>query len=172
MKSLLFFSDVAQVKHIQLNEPERLNDMLPVTADMTVAFMLEQEGIAFVDEWDFLSENQIVENKKNAHLLAKNWWDEQVASTEYNGLLLSDLVEQDLVYPLEASLNARTVYTGLLDAYSVKKISGFFLSSVPVIRTGPVPTAMAVHSVSQAILFYMADQRGIKVDYLQLPKCD
>ena len=170
--NLLFLNDVAQLKYIQLNEPEKLNDMLPVTADMTVAFMLEQKGIAFVDEWDFLSENQIVENKKIAHQLAKNWWDEQVASTEYNGLVLSDLVEQDLVYPLEASLNARTVYAGLLDTYSVKKISGFFLPAVPVIRTGPVPTAKAVHSVSQAILFYMAAKRGIEVSHLQLPKCD
>lgn len=172
IKSLLFLSDAAQVKHIQLYEAEKFNNMLPVTADMTVAFMLEQEGIAFIDEWDFLSENQMEQNKKNAHFLAKNWWDEHVASTEYNGLFLSGLVEQDLIYPLEASLNARTVYAGLLDTYSAKKISGFFLSPVPVIRTGPAPTAKAVHSVSQAILFYMAEMRGIEVNHLQLPKCD
>jgi hypothetical protein len=172
MDHLLFITDISQLKYLQINTPELLENMLPVTNDMVVAFEFERLGIKFIDEWDFLSENQMEENRKNAHFLAKNWWDEQVASTEYNGLFLSDLVEQDLVYPLEASLNARTVYAGLLDTYLVKKISGFFLPAVPVVRTGPVPTAKAVHSVSQAILFYMAERRGIEVNHLQLPKCD
>lgn len=163
---LLYFSDISQLDYVRASKPDMLKQMRPVTGDMVVAFELERLGVDYIDEWDFLKPENIETNKDVAHSLAKNWWDENLASTEYNGFALTDVAQQDLIFSFEASLNARTVYGRLFDTYTVEKIIGFFLPSVAVIRTGPAPTSRAVQSVSQAIMFYMADQRGIMVDKL------
>ena len=164
---LLFLSDINHLEEIKSSSPFMLQTLLPITGDMEVSFELESHQLYFIDEWDFLTPKDVEENKNKAHLLAKSWWDENLASTEYKGLILSDLVQQDLVYPFEASLNARTVYSKLFETHNIKKISGFFLRPIPVIRTGPAPTTKAVQSVSQAILFYMAEQQGVTVNHLR-----
>jgi hypothetical protein len=169
MVHLLFFTDISQFHYVQFNSPELFERMMPVTNNMVVAFELERLGIEFIDEWSFLKPDDIEKNRNLAHELSKIWWDEHLASTEYEGFALTDVAQQDLVYAFEASLNARTVYKRLFDTYSVSEISGYFLPLVAVVRTGPAPTSQAVTSVSQAILFYMAEQRGIAVDKLALP---
>jgi len=165
----LYFTDITQLNYVRANNPDLLESMLPITGNMVVAFELERLKIDFIDEWDFLKPEDIETNKDIAHSLAKNWWNENLANTNYDGFALSDAAQQDLVYPFEASLNARTIYKRLFDTYSVSQISGYFLPSVAVVRTGPVPASQAVTSVSQAILFYMAAQRGIAVNKLELP---
>jgi len=166
MIHLLFFTDRSQLEYVKASNPSCLVEMLPITNDIAVAFELERLKIEYIDEWDFLKSEDIESNKDVAHHLAKNWWDEHIVSTEYEGFALTDAAQQDLVYPFEACLNARTVYGRLFDAYVVGKISGYFLPSIAVVRTGPFPVCRALQSVSQAILFYMADQRGIEVERL------
>jgi hypothetical protein len=166
MINLLYFSDFSQFKDVQTNNPAWLKHNLPITGDMTVAFELERLGLDFIYEWNFLSFEDIKINADIAHSLVKSWWAKHLASTQYEGFSLIDAAQQDLIYPFVASLNARTVYGRLFDTYSVGAISGYFLPSVAVVRTGPFPTSKAVQSVSQAILFYMADQRGIQVNHL------
>ncbi len=166
MLALIYFSDVSQlvnhdIKKIACNKNNRL-----ITNDMAVAFQFDMLGIEYIDEWTFLNETDIEKNKETAHHLAKNWWNEAFYSTAYNGFPLSDIVQQDLVYSFEACLNARVVYKRLFEAYSVHKISGYFVPSVPVIRTGPSPAIKAVQSVTQAILFYMAENHGIQIERL------
>ncbi len=167
-KNLLYFSDITQLNYVRASNPDLLESMLPITGNMVVAFELERTKIDFIDEWDFLKPEDIETNKDTAHSLAKNWWDENLANTDYGGFALSDAAQQDLVYPFEASLNACTIYKRLFETYSFSKISGYFLPSVAVVRTGPAPTSQAVTSISQAILFYMAEQRGIAIDKLIL----
>ena len=164
--SLLYFTDISQLNYVRANDCILMEESIPITGDMLVAFELERLKIDFIDEWDFLKPEDIEINKEFAHSLAKSWWDENLASTEYDGFALSDVAQQDLIYSFEASLNARTVFVRLFDTYSVEKIAGYFLPSVAVIRTGPFPASRAVQSVSQAILFYMAEQRGIVINKL------
>lgn len=163
MMELLYFTDISQVDHIVDNTPELLRQKRPITGDIAVAYELERLGIDFIDEWDFLGSEDIARNCETAHLLSTTWWDEHLASTEYEGFSLSDTAQQDMIYPLEACLNARTAYDRILNSYQIEKISGYFLPPVGVIRTGPIPTNRAVRSVTQAVLFYMAEQRGIPV---------
>ncbi len=166
MLDLIYFSDVSQLvnhdlKKIACNKNNRL-----ITNDMAVAFEFDMLGIEYIDEWKFLNETDIENNKVAAHHLAKNWWNEAFYSLAYEGFPLGDIVQQDLVYAFEASLNARIVYNRLFEAYSICKIRGYFLPSVPVIRTGPSPANKAVQSVTQAILFYMAANHGIQIERL------
>lgn len=163
---LLFFTDRSQLEDVKSSYPAFFREMRPITNDMAVAFELERLGVEYIDEWDFLKSEDIESNKDIAHNLAKNWWDEHLESTEYEGFALTDAVQQDIIYPFETCLNARTVYGRLFEAYSVGKISGYFLPSVAIVRNGPFPAFRAVQSVSQAVLFYMANQRGIHVDQL------
>ena len=160
---LLYFTDISQVDYVVDNMPELLRQKRPVTGDIVVAYELERLGIDFIDEWHFLGSDDITKNYETAHLLSATWWDEHLASTEYEGFALSDTTQQDMVYPLEACLNARSVYDRIFSSYQIEKISGYFLPPVGVVRTGPLPTHRAVRSVSQAVLFYLAEKRGIPV---------
>lgn len=163
---LLYFSDISQLDFVRTTKPDIFKQKLPITGDMVVAFELERLGIDFIDEWNFLKPDEIRENWETAHTLSRNWWDEHLASTEYEGFSLADAAQQDLVYPFWASLNARAVYGSIFSAYPVKKISGYFLPAVAVVRTGPAPASRAVRSVTEAILLYIAEQRGIPVERL------
>lgn len=163
---LIFLTDVLYLKYIASNSSEMLKIMTPITSNMAVAFELEEMGIEYIDEWNFLKYEDIQNNKNVAHNLAENWWDEALASTNYNGFALADAAKQDLIFFFEASLNARTIYGGLFEAYAVRDIYGHFSPPVPVIRTGPSPASKAAQSVGYAVMFYMAEKRGIAIHHL------
>lgn len=163
---LLYFSDISQLDYVRASKPDMLKHMGLITGDMVVAFELERLGIDFIDEWDFITPDEIRANWETAHTLSRTWWDEHLASTEYEGFSLADAAQQDLIYPFEASLNARTVYGRIFSTHPIEKIRGYFLPSVGVVRTGPAPTSRAVRSVTQAILLYLAERHGITVERL------
>lgn len=158
---LLFFNDISQLLYALDKEPHLFETMRPVTGDIVVASELERLNIPFIDEWDFLEPIDIERNVETAHYLSKNWWDENTSSTAYEGFTLSNCAVQELVYPFEACLNARTVYERIFKNYTIDQISGYFLPSVGVIRTGPAPAHRAVNSVSEAVLFWLADKHNI-----------
>jgi glycosyltransferase involved in cell wall biosynthesis len=160
---LLYFTDISQLDYVVATAPALLTQTRPATGDFTVSYELQRLGIDFIDEWDFLGSDDIEKNWETAHLLSRTWWDEQLASTEYAGFSLTDAAQQDMVYSFEACLNARTAYERIFSSYSVAKISGYFLPSVAVVRTGPPPTGRAVRSVVQSVLFYIAEKHGIHV---------
>ena len=159
----LFLTNISHLKNVLLNAPYMLQNMYPVTNDMTVAFELERLGIKYIDEWDFLKPNDIKDNKDAAHKLAQDWWDEAIENTNYNGIVLTKAAQEDLIFSFEASLNARTVYSRLFETYVVREIFGYFPDPVAVVRTGPSPTSKAVQSVAYAVLFYIAEKQGIGV---------
>jgi hypothetical protein len=164
---LLYFTDISQVSYVVDHRPELMKNRHAMTGDVVVAYELERLGIDFIDEWDLLGAEDIEANFETARLLSTTWWDESLASTEYEGFALSEAAQQDMIYPFEASLNARTVYRKLFSTCQIRSIAGFFLPSVGVYRTGPIPTNRAVRSVAQAVLFYMAEKQGIAVEKLE-----
>lgn len=167
---LLYFSDISQLDYVLATKPELLRQMRPITGDMVVSFELERLGIEFIDEWDFLKPEDIEKNREAAHSLSTSWWDEDLASTEYEGFLLSDAAQQDLVYPfLEASLNACVVYKRIISSYPIERLNGYFLPSVAVVRAGPAPTSRAVRSITEAILIFIAEKAKILVVKLNSP---
>ncbi|MCX5784281.1 MAG: hypothetical protein NTX59_01175 [Elusimicrobia bacterium] len=164
---LLYFTDISQLQYVLDKKPLLLEQMQPITGDVVVACELERRNISFVDEWDFLGPTDIERNSGIANDLSGTWWHENLASTEYEGFSLLDAARQDMVYPLEACLNARTVYEKIFQKNHINRISGYFLPEIGVIRCGPFPTHRAVRSVSQAILFWLADKYGIQIDKLE-----
>jgi hypothetical protein len=163
---LLYFSDISQLDYVLASKPDFLRKMRPITGDMVVAFELERLGNEFIDEWDFIKADEIEKNRNDAYQISRTWWSEYFASTEYEGLSLADVAKQDLFYPFEASLNARTIYDRIFCTYPVERVSGYFLPSVGLVRTGPAPTSRAVRSITEAIFFYIAERYGIPVDKL------
>jgi hypothetical protein len=160
---LLYFSDVSQLDCMLNSMPELLLNKIPTTGDMQVSYELERLGIEFIDEWDFIEQIEIEENWNKAYILSKKWCDN---TSLIMGHELNKYSATELIYPLQACLNARTIYGRLFKRYSIKKISGYFLLNKAVIRTGPAPTSRAVQSVTQAVLFYMADKGKVSIEKL------
>lgn len=172
--NLIYFSDISQLDYVLTEQPELLKTMRPITGDMAVSFELERLSIDYIDEWDLINSTEIEKNWNEAYTLSKSWWDERLASTHYGIEALTVSAQQDMVYPFQACLNARTLYSRLLNTYSIEKICGFFLTPIAVIRTGPAPTSRVVRSVSEAVLIYIAEKRGIPLvklnSYYELSK--
>lgn len=166
---LLYFSDVSQLDYVLDSNPELLHQMRPITGDMVVSFELERLIVDYIDEWSLIEPEEIEKNWNDAYALSTSWWDESLASTKYGIEALTDSAQQDMVYPFQACLNARTAYCRLFREFSIKKISGYFLPNVAIIRTGPAPTSRAVRSVSQAVLIFQAEKRDIPVEKLNSP---
>lgn len=165
---LLYFTELIQLEEMTKNNSDWLSFMIPITGDMAVAFELERLGVDFIDEWNYLEPDEINHNRIKAYNMTKNWWVKCIDNEHYEGLPLVEAAHQDLVYPFEASLNASTVYSKIFKSYSINTISGYFLPPIPIIRTGPLPARKAVQSISQAILFYLAEARGIHINYLNV----
>ncbi len=157
----LYFTDITQLNYVRANNPDSLESMLPITGTMAVAFELERLKIDFIDEWDFLKPEDIETNKDIAHSLADEWSSDISKQAEIFGFSLDGIVKQDLIYAFEASLNARTIYNRIFTEYSVEQIWIYPLPEVAVIRTGPAPASRAVNSVTQAVIFYLAELNGI-----------
>ena len=164
---LLYFSDISQLDNVAVSKLNLINQMRPITGDMAVAFELEQMGVNFINEWDFLKPSDIENNWETAHQLSKTHWEERSESCRYEELDLANIAQQELIYPLWASLNARAVYSEIFKIFTIVGIYGYFLPSIGVIRTGPVPTSRAVRSVTEAILLYTAERQGIPVTRLK-----
>jgi len=164
---LLFFTDISQVQYVLDKEPELFEQMRPITGDIVVAYELDRLNIGFIDEWDFLESADIERNWEIANRLSASWWNEINTNAYYEGFSLFETTKQDIVYPIEACLNARVVYERIFQENSINRISGFFLTSIGVIRTGPSPSQRAVRSVSQAVLFWLAEKFNISVNKLE-----
>ena len=136
---------------------------------MAVAYELERRGINFIDEWDYLSAEEIKKSRTNANSMARSWGD-GLKDILFDEFSLTDCVNQDLVYPFEAALNASTIYRKIIEGSSIQSIRGYFLPPKAVIRTGPAPTSRAVNSVSHSILFYYCDKNCIPLEKLVPPK--
>lgn len=165
---LLYITDVSQIKFILENASDLLNRFTPITGDLVVSNELESLGVNFIDEWDYLSPNDIESNWRLSAKLTKCWWEELgIDQIYFENISLSQCASQDLTYSFEAALNARTAYEKIIEAHNVTRIVGFFLENRAVIRTGPYPTHRAVRSISQAVLFWIAKSKNIQVDSME-----
>ena len=160
---LLYLSNIAQLQDVLDSKSDFIKDWQPITGDMTVAFELEKLGIVYLDERDFLTVDDIKINNDTANILASTWWDEDLARTDYEGAKLATAVQEELVWPFEACLNARTVYGRLFKTFDVTRIYGYFLSPVGISRCHPV---RGVVEVTEATIFYLANQCKIPIEPL------
>jgi hypothetical protein len=164
---ILYISEISQLDYIINNKPSLLDQKKLMTGDMVVAFELEKKAINFIDEWDFIKPEEFENNWDLAHKLSNTWWHDKVLSPIYHGFSLCETTQQDMIYPLTACLNARTIYSRIFNEFTIKRIDGYFLPNTAVIRTGPSPTCRSVTSITQSILFYMAEQREIPLIKLE-----
>jgi hypothetical protein len=165
---LLYLTDISQIKYILDVSPNLLKKYTPITGDLVVSYELENLGINFIDEWDYLTPKTIEYNWILSNKLIKCWTNEAgVDPVYYEDISLSECAGQDLAYSFEAALNARVVYEKIIETHNVTCIAGFFLPEIAVIRTGPFPTHRAVRSISQAVLFWIAESRNIPVEKLE-----
>jgi hypothetical protein len=167
---LLYFTDISQLKYILNVSPNLLKKYTPITGDLVVSYELENLGIDFIDEWDYLTSKTIESNWILSKKLTKCWTNEAgIDAVYFEDISLNECAENDLAYSFEAALNARLVYEKIIEKYNVSSIAGFFLPEISVIRTGPFPTHRAVRSISQAVLFWIAECRKITVKKLESP---
>lgn len=167
---LLYFSDITQLDYVLKKNPEYLQSLRPITSDMTVAFELQLRKIKFIDVWNFIENEEIEKNWNDAHTISQKWWGETKANVLYGVENLCVAAQQDFIYALEACLNSKTAYKKILEKYQVRKLYGFFMPPVAVVRTGPAPVTRAVRSVSESVLFFLADHFGIEVTEITADK--
>jgi hypothetical protein len=163
---LLLLTDICQLNDF-LSKKDLLQNYMPITGDISVSFKLIQNNIPFINEWDYLNKNQIQFNWDLANDLSKIWWTgfNIDIPPEFNKYLLC--TSQDMVYSLEAIFNSYEVYTSIFDKFKIIEVHGYFLHNQAVVRTGPMPTNRAVRSITQSILFWIADLKSIPIYKLE-----
>lgn len=162
---LLVLSDVSQVEYLLKNQEDVLMTHRPMTQDLAVAHELDRLQIPFIDEYCYLSPKEIEENWNQAHELAEIW--QYYTLGDGISLELWDLAKQDLVYPFEICLNARTAYRHILESDTVESLCGFWFLPQPIVRTGPAPATHAAASLAQAVLCYLVELKQIPIHCLQ-----
>ncbi len=167
--NLLVLSDISQVKYLLQHQAAVLTSHRLMTQDFTVAHELERLQIPFLDEFCYLSPADIEENGGRAAELAEVW-QQHALGGDGQGLEIAALAKQDLVWPLDVCLNARTVYQRILESETVESLSGYWLPPQPIFSTGPAPVTRAAASLAQAILHWMAEQNHIPIRSLQCPR--
>jgi hypothetical protein len=167
---LLFVNDPSHLDWLAEAPGERLKERVPVTGDLAVADGLERLGIPFLDEWDYLSAEDVRRNWEAAHELGARWWDEGLASTAYGGFTLAEAARFDVVFPFEICLNAATIYGRLLETPSLGALHAFSLPRTPVSRTGPAPLSRASAALAQGVLRWQAWARGRPLHRLTSPR--
>ena len=163
---LLFISELSQLEAVLDDKLSLFKNMQIVTADMAVAYELEKLQIEFIDEWSLINSSDIKNNFDYAWEIAGKWWDENISSTIFKDIVLSVLTKDDILYSIEASLNAITIYSRLFDRYQINSISGYFMPSTGVVRTGPLPAKRSVRTISDAVMFFYAERYKIQVNKL------
>jgi hypothetical protein len=164
---VLYLSDISQLDYISQYESKVL-----MTGDILIAHELSKKNIYFINEWEFISENSIKNNWDQSYALSKQWCDENKRYFNHDGISYSECIQQDLIYPFEAVLNSTEVYKNIFNKFGIKKIYGYFETPTAVISTGPFPTYKAVRSISESVLFQIADNLKIEVIKLKAPQIE
>jgi hypothetical protein len=163
MRELIYLTNVNQLKLIVDEDHNCITNKLPITGDLTVSYELEKMGVEFINEWDNITPLEIEHNFELASTLSESWWQE-LGLEEYSELF--QFTSADMYYPINACLNASTVYDRILFKHKVTKISGYFSPEIGIMSNGPAPVSQAVQSIVEAVLFWKSQTLGIKIEKL------
>jgi hypothetical protein len=158
---LLYLTDIRQLDYLLKENIELLKGSLILSGEIEIGFKLDQLNIDYLDEWKFLDEIEINENWNLAYKLSLDWWENLNFSETSNNYF--KYTEQDCVWSFEAALNSFTVYSKVFNQYSFDEIYCFFEESIGVIRTGPIPVIKSVRTISNGILFWLAEKYNCKI---------
>lgn len=168
MTKLLYLTDVNQIQYVLDHCPTYFDEMVPLTGELVVAYELKRRKIDFLNEWDYLSSSEIEKNNSLSTSILANWYDPALAPLSFMDINLASMAKEDLAYAFLCCLNASTAFRKILDNSSIERIYGFFLEPIPIIRNGPAPAHRALRSIAQAVIFYLAEQKGITIHKLPL----
>lgn len=158
---IFYFSEIQQLRDISEAEPSWNEEYTPMTGNIVVVAEFQKRSIRFIDEWAYLTPEEIERHRKTANELANSWYMPLSGRIKEDDIDLLRITSQEFVYPFEIALNAHKVYERVFDEHDVEKIEGYFLPQTPVIRTGPPPVQRATGAIAQAILFWLAEKRKI-----------
>ena len=164
---LLYITDVSQVQYFLKNR-EEFEGYMPITGDISSVFLMQNNLLEFINEWDLLPPTVIEQNWNLANDFSKNWWNEVDFDIPNDVKEYYFATSQDMVYPLEAIFNAKLVYEELFKKFKIEELLGFFLQKQAVLRTGPIPTHRAVRSIAQAILLWIADKNSVPYKSIEM----
>lgn len=165
--NLFFISDAAVLKFFLENEGPLDSKRIFFSWDTEVCFYLQEHNFQYINGWDLIGKDEIIENWELAHLLASSWLDGGKRLNRFIDINSYSCAEQDLVYPFQAALNADKIFKALVNTYQVKGLSGIANMPVAVIRTGPSPAHIATNSVAEAVFLYNCDKNGISVSLVR-----
>ncbi len=167
MSDAIFLCDTAQIP-AALRLQRRLGPGARlITGDMTTAWELERRGVAFVDEHDCITGDELLRNWEIADGVAGRWWGGADTAIAGDGAPLLDAARGDLRLPIELCLDAATVYRRLLADRRIRRAHIFFVPPTAICRTQPAPGTRAAASLSQGVLRGEAERAGIEV----VPAC-
>lgn len=164
MSEILFLNDPHEMCHARAHLREVFERCRVVTGDLATIAEAERLGIRTMNEWDYLKSEDVEENFEEAGRLVHGWWGNDRDATRHEGICLAEMASYELAWPFEMCLNSRTIYNRILDALKPRRIHLFEHSKVGVCRTGPVPIHPAAVSVSQAVLRWLSEQRGVEIE--------
>jgi hypothetical protein len=163
---IIYLTDVSQLNDFYSNSYFR-ESYIPLTGDIAVTYDFIKKDVYFLNEWDFISNDEIKINFDRAYDFSREWWKELSGYVSNSEDYYFSSTQQDMVYSFEAAFNAQSIYTSLFLKHEITEIHGYFLKEQAVIRTGPNPTHKAVRSIAQSILFWICNKHSIPVYYIK-----
>lgn len=166
VSDLVFVSTIAELQHIDKLHPSLLApNSMAVTPEFGVAMMLALQGKPWCSLFDFLTPQEQIANVAEAWQLVRNWWRPWLESVDFEGVVLANVMETDLFYPLLASINAAQAVGRVLQEQRPQRVFVFDDQGGPWIYAGGGPYNRVVNAMTR----WWGERAGIDVHLLSPP---
>jgi hypothetical protein len=165
---LLLVTSIPHYRQLRRMEPALLGSHLPVTWDIGVAALLEDEARPFRELWDYLSSEELERNWETAWELCGRWHllpDTELECFGSHPLKWSSL---EMLFAFETALNSATAFSRLMAADLPSEVVGTG-DQAPIYRNGPPPIERPVSAVTEAVIRWQCDRAGVPFKVCRIP---
>ena len=166
-RALVFLSGFAQWEQICARKPYLMKGTTFATADLELVHELERARVDYCDLWEYLPPEDLAENRHKAEELVKTWYRPYLGDTEFHGIKMAEVSQQDLFWPSNACLNTALAIRRVLGAAQPARVVAFADLWRPLSWAA---TACSETDLVEAVVLWLTEQFGIPVSRLFLDR--
>jgi hypothetical protein len=151
MSRFLLIDSIPHYREIARAQSELLETHGIITADLGAAMLLEDEGRAFVELWDYLSDADIEENLRQAWSIHSKWHGLEQSALECFGAHPLKASAIEMLLPSEIAINASMAFSRFMKAERPSGIIGAGRQQA-IIRNGPPPVYQGTAAIAEAVV--------------------
>ena len=164
--TLIIINDISEYEYLILHKRILITETTYfITNDATVIFELNKTELKHINEWKYINSFELENNQKIADYIVKKWWNNFDFEIPFEDKVL-ETTENELLITFLASLNAKTIYSKILNEYHIKKIIFFNFKKISMSRNGPGPSAIPLTGFVQSIRYYYAKLYNIDSEFI------